>query len=168
MTLQYRQNLLDRMHLKILKIKDWSMEILVDDCHRILILHGWDYHGTRALYKQLDKNGRYELIDLGVYDFPKYKYSLYGDRHIKHSVKVKNSSWEEYHVKNYDYYRSIQKREWNKTNCHNKMELMTRGRHKAHTYLNNIKKEYNSGYEEFTNDLLSDKIELFNKWDWRF
>lgn len=40
MTLQYRQNLLDRMHLKILKIKDWSMEILVDDCHRILILDG--------------------------------------------------------------------------------------------------------------------------------
>lgn len=70
MTLQYRQNLLDRMHLKILKIKDWSMEILVDDCHRILILHGWDYHGTRALYKRLDKNGRYELIDLGVYDLP--------------------------------------------------------------------------------------------------
>lgn len=69
-TLQYRQNLLDRMHLKILKIKDWSMEILVDDCHRILILHGWDYHGTRALYKRLDKNGRYKLIDLGVYDLP--------------------------------------------------------------------------------------------------
>lgn len=46
------------------------MEILVDDCHRILILHGWDYHGTRALYKRLDKNGRYELIDLGVYDLP--------------------------------------------------------------------------------------------------
>lgn len=70
MTLQYRQNLLDRMHLKILKIKDFSMEILVDDCHRILILPGWDYHGTRALYKRLDKNGRYELIDLGVYDLP--------------------------------------------------------------------------------------------------
>ena len=70
MTLQYRQNLLDRMHLKILKIKDWSMEILVDDCHRIIILHGWDYYGTRALYKRLDKNGRYELIDLGVYDLP--------------------------------------------------------------------------------------------------
>lgn len=70
MTLQYRQNLLDRTHFKILKIRDWSMEILVDDCHRILILHGWDYHGTRALYKRLDKNGRYELIDLGVYDLP--------------------------------------------------------------------------------------------------
>ena len=66
-TLQNRQNLLDKLNLKILKIKDWSMEISVD-CHRILILHGWDYHGTRALYKQLDKNGRYNLIDLGVYD----------------------------------------------------------------------------------------------------
>lgn len=68
--LQNRQNLLNKLDLKILKIRDWSMEILVDDCHRILILHGWDYHGTRALYKQLDKNGRYELIDLGIYDLP--------------------------------------------------------------------------------------------------
>ena len=66
--LQNRQNLLNKLDLKILKIRDWSMEILVDDCHRILILHGWDYHGTRALYKRLDKNGRYELIDLGIYD----------------------------------------------------------------------------------------------------
>lgn len=69
-TLQNRQNLLDKLNLKILKIKDWSMEILVNDCHRILILHGWDYHGTRALCKRLDKNGRYELIDLGIYDLP--------------------------------------------------------------------------------------------------
>ena len=68
--LQNRQNLLNKLDLKILKIRDWSMEILVDDCHRILILHGWDYHGTRALYKRLDKNGRYELIDLGIYDLP--------------------------------------------------------------------------------------------------
>lgn len=44
------------------------MEILVDDCHRILILDG-EYSGeTRAIYKKVDKNGRYELIDLGVYD----------------------------------------------------------------------------------------------------
>ena len=70
MTLQYRQNLLDRIHLKILKIRDWSMEILVDDCHRILILHGCDYHGTRALYKQVDKNGRYQLTGLGIYGLP--------------------------------------------------------------------------------------------------
>lgn len=66
MTLQYRQNLLDRMHLKILKIRDWSMEILVDDCHRILILDG-EYSGeTRAIYKKVDKHGRYELIELDV------------------------------------------------------------------------------------------------------
>lgn len=70
MTLQYRQNLLDRIHLKILKIRDWSMEILVDDCHRILILDG-EYSGeTRALYKQVDKNGRYQLIGLGIYGLP--------------------------------------------------------------------------------------------------
>ena len=64
--LQNRQNLLDRTHLKILKIRDWSMEILVDDCHRILILDG-EYSGeTRAIYKKVNKNGRYELIELDV------------------------------------------------------------------------------------------------------
>lgn len=42
---------------------------------------------------------------------------------------------------------------------------MTRGRHKAHTYLNNIKNEYNSVYDELTDELLSGKIELFDKWD---
>ena len=69
MTLEYRQNLLDRMHLKILKIRDWSMEILVDG-HRILILNREDCNGTRALYKQVDKNGRYNLIELGIYNLP--------------------------------------------------------------------------------------------------
>ena len=70
MTLEYRQNLLDRMHLKILKIRDWSMEILVDDCHRILILDG-EYSGeTRAIYKKVDKHGRYELIELDVDNLP--------------------------------------------------------------------------------------------------
>ena len=70
MTLEYRQNLLDRIHLKILKIRDWSMEILVDDCHRILILDG-EYSGeTRAIYKKVYKNGRYELIELDVDNLP--------------------------------------------------------------------------------------------------
>lgn len=45
---------------------------------------------------------------------------------------------------------------------------MTRGRHKVHTYLNNIVKEYNNGYEDLTDELLSDKIDLFDKWDWRW
>ena len=70
MTLQYRQNLLDRIHLKILKIRDWSMEILVDDCHRILILDG-EYSGeTRAIYKKVDKHSRYELIELDADNLP--------------------------------------------------------------------------------------------------
>lgn len=93
---------------------------------------------------------------------------MYGDRHIKYSVKVKNSSWEEYHVKNYDYYKNIQEREWNKSNCHNKMELMSRGRERVHSYLKNIEKEYNSGHDELTDDKLSGKIELFDKYDWRY
>lgn len=70
MQLQYRQNLLDRMHLKILKIKNWSMEILVDDCHRILILDD-SWASTRALYKKVDKNGRYELIELDICNLPR-------------------------------------------------------------------------------------------------
>lgn len=70
MQLQYRQNLLDRMHLKILKIKDWSMEILVDDCHRILILDD-SWASTRALYKQLDENGRYKLTELDICNLPR-------------------------------------------------------------------------------------------------
>lgn len=71
MTLEYRQNLLDRMHLKILKIRDWSMEILVDDCHRILILDGEYCNETRAIYKKVDKNGRYELTDLNIDNLPR-------------------------------------------------------------------------------------------------
>lgn len=68
--LQNRQNLLDRTHLKILKIRDWSMEILVDDCHRILILDG-EYSGeTRTIYKKVDKHGRYELIELDADNLP--------------------------------------------------------------------------------------------------
>lgn len=67
--LQNRQNLLNKLDLKILKIRDWSMEISVNG-NRVLILNREDYSGTRALYKQVDKNGRYELIDLGVYDLP--------------------------------------------------------------------------------------------------
>lgn len=49
-TLQNRQNLLDKLNLKILKIKDWSMEISVD-CHRILILQG---HYISNLIKMVD------------------------------------------------------------------------------------------------------------------
>ena len=48
------------------------------------------------------------------------------------------------------------------------MDLMTRGRHKVHTYLNSIKNEYNNGYEELTDDKLSNKVELFDKYDWRY
>ena len=69
MALQYRQNLLDRLALKILKIRDWSMEISVDG-HRVLILYREDYNGTRALYKQVDEHGRYKLVELGIYGLP--------------------------------------------------------------------------------------------------
>lgn len=67
--LQNRQNLLNKLDLKILKIRDWSMEISVNG-NRVLILNREDYSGTRALYKQVDKNGRYQLIGLGIYGLP--------------------------------------------------------------------------------------------------
>ena len=70
MTLQNRQNLLDNLDLKILKIRDWSMEILINNEHRILILDG-EYSGeTRAIYKQVDKNGIYKLIELDADNLP--------------------------------------------------------------------------------------------------
>ena len=67
--LQNRQNLLNKLDLKILKIRDWSMEISVNG-NRVLILNREDYSGTRTLYKQVDKNGRYQLIGLGIYGLP--------------------------------------------------------------------------------------------------
>lgn len=68
--LQNRQNLLNKLDLKILKIRDWSMEISVNG-NRILILDG-EYCGeTRAIYKKVDKNGRYELIDLNIDNLPR-------------------------------------------------------------------------------------------------
>lgn len=67
--LQNRQNLLNKLDLKILKIRDWSMEISVNG-NRVLILNREDYSGTRALYKQVDKNGRYKLIELDVDNLP--------------------------------------------------------------------------------------------------
>ena len=45
------------------------MEISVNG-NRVLILNREDYSGTRTLYKQVDKNGRYQLIGLGIYGLP--------------------------------------------------------------------------------------------------
>lgn len=104
-------------------------------------------------------------------EYPEWKYICIGYREQKYWDRPlfgRIKERKEIHVKNYNYYKTIQEKEWNKSNCYNKMELMTRDRHKVHTYLNNIKNEYNSGYEELTDDLLSDKIELFDKWDWRW
>lgn len=67
--LQNRQNLLNKLDLKILKIRDWSMEISVNG-NRVLILNIEDYSGTRALYKQVDEHGRYKLVELGIYGLP--------------------------------------------------------------------------------------------------
>lgn len=104
-------------------------------------------------------------------EFPEWKYicigyrkQKYWDRPLFGRIKERK----EIHVKNYDYYHNIQEREWNKSNCHDKMDLMTRGRHKVHTYLNNIKDEYNNGFEELTDDKLSNKLDLFDKYDWRY
>lgn len=104
-------------------------------------------------------------------EYPEWKYvcigyrtQKYWDRPLFGRIKERK----ELHIKNYDYYHNIQEKEWNKSNCHDKMDLMTRGRHKVHTYLNNIKNEYNNGYEELTDDELSNKVDLFDKYDWRY
>ena len=112
-------------------------------------------------------NLRY-IRDKWYLEYPENKYSLYGDMHIKYIVKVKNSSWEEYHVKNYNYYKIIQDREWNKSHRYDEMELVSTGRNRLHAYLGNIIKEYNSGFEELTDDKLNNKVDLFDKWDWRY
>ena len=62
----------------------------------------------------------------------------------------------------------IQNKEWKKSNSHDKLDLMARGRHKVRTYLNNIQREYNGGYEELTDIKLSGKTEMFDKWDWKY
>ena len=104
-------------------------------------------------------------------EYPEWKYVCIGYREQKYWDRPlfgRLKERKEIRVKNYDYYKNIQDREWDKTNCYDKMDLMTRGRHRVNTYLNNIKDEYNSGYEELTDELLSSKVELFDKWDWRY
>ena len=104
-------------------------------------------------------------------EYPEWKYICIGYRKQKYWERPlfgRIKERKEIHVKNYDYYRNIQEREWNKTNCHNKMELISRGRERVHSYLKNIGKEYNSDYDELTDGLLSSKIELFDKYDWRY
>lgn len=112
---------------------------------------------------------KYVLNTWNVY--PEWKYVCIGYREQKYWDRPlfgRLKERKEIRVKNYDYYKNIQEKEWNKTHHHDKLDLMTRGRYKVHTYLNNIKDEYNSGYEELTDEMLSGKIELFDKWDWRF
>lgn len=114
---------------------------------------------------------KFEYIRNTWDEYPEWKYVCIGYRTQRYWDRPpfgRIKERKEIRIKNYDYYHNIQEREWNKSNCHDKMDLMTRGRHKVHAYLDNIKNEYNSGYEEFTDDLLSDKIELFDKWDWRY
>ena len=114
---------------------------------------------------------KFEYIRNTWDEYPEWKYVCIGYRKQKYwgrplFGRVKERK--EIHVKNYDYYKTIQDREWNKSNCHDKLDLMARGRHRVRTYLNNIQREYNSGYEELTDVKLSSKTELFDKWDWKY
>ena len=90
-----------------------------------------------------------------------HKKQKYWDRPLFGRIKERK----EIHIKNYDYYRNIQNKERKKSNPHDESDLMTRGRHNVRTYLNNIQREYNNGYEELTNIKLSGKTEMFDKWD---
>lgn len=117
-------------------------------------------HLVLKVYNENDEMLGYEIIN--AYDV--YRKQKYWDRPLFGRIKERK----EVHVKNYDYYRNIQEKEWNKSNCHDKMDLVSTGRDKVHTYLNNTKKEYNSGYDELTDEKLSAKTELFEKWDYRW
>ena len=104
-------------------------------------------------------------------EYPEWKYVCIGyrtQRYLDRPLFGRIKERKEIHINNYDYYKTIQDREWNKSNQYDKMDMMTRGRHKVRTYLNNIKNEYNSGYEDLTDGLLSNKVELFDKYDWRY
>ena len=129
------------------------------ECLRLWYTKYFDFKYVRNTW---DEYPEWKYVCIG------YREQKYWDRHIKYSVKVKNSSWEEYHVKNYDYYKTIQEREWNKSHRYDEMELVSTGRGRLHSYLGNIVKEYNSDYEELTDELLSGKIDLFSKYDWRY
>ena len=114
---------------------------------------------------------KFEYIRNTWNEYPEYKYICIGYRKQKYWERPlfgRIKERKEVHVKNYDYYRNIQEKEWNKSNCHDKMDLVSTGRDKVRTYLNNTKKEYNSGYDELTDEKLSAKTELFEKWDYRW
>ena len=126
---------------------------------------------TKLLKLWYPKYFKFRYVRNTYNEYPEWKYvcigyreQRYWDRPLFGRLKERK----EIHVKNYDYYKNIQDMKWNKPHYHDKLDLMTRGRHKVRTYLNNIKNEYNSGYEELTDELLSGRIELFNKWDWRY
>lgn len=104
-------------------------------------------------------------------EYPEWKYVCIGYREQKYwdrplFGRVKERK--EIHVKNYDYYKTIQEKEWNKSHRYDEMELVSTGRDRVHTYLGNIVKEYNSGYIDVTDEKLSSKTDLFSRYDWRY
>ena len=102
-------------------------------------------------------------------EYPENKWMLYGDRRTyTFDKKIVQRSYEEHQVKNYDYYKTIQDREWKRSHKYDKMVLISAGRDRVHTYLNNIKNEYNSGYNKLMDDKLSNKVDLFSKYDWMY
>ena len=128
----------------------------------------------RYSYKELfdyfnDRYFRFRYVRIHWLVYPDYKWLLYGDRHAwTRGEKIYQGYSEEYYVKNYDYYRNIQKKEWKKSHRYDEMELISTGRDRLHAYLGNIVKEYNSGFEDLTDEKLSNKVDLFNKYDWRY
>ena len=104
-------------------------------------------------------------------EYPEWKYICIGYREQKYWDRPlfgRLKERKEIHVKNYDYYKTIQEKEWNKSHRYDEMELVSTGRDRVHAYLNNIKNEYNSGFEDLTDEKLSNKVDLFDKYDWRY
>lgn len=104
-------------------------------------------------------------------EYPEWKYVCIGYRKQKYWDRPlfgRLKERKEIHVKNYDHYKTIQEKEWNKSHRYDEMELVSTGRDRVHAYLNNIKNEYNNGFEDLTDEMLSNKVDLFDKYDWRY
>lgn len=73
---------------------------------------------------------KFEYIRNTWDEYPEWKYVCIGyrkQRYWNRPLFGRIKERKEIHVKNYDYYRNIQNKEWKKSNSHDKLDLMARG-----------------------------------------
>ena len=104
-------------------------------------------------FKYLDvKNNYYDKYRLFAKKISSYDYMIYDYQDIK--------------VNNYNWYKRLQDNTRRLSHANGKMELRSRRRTVRKMYLNNIKSEYNNKHENLSDELLSSKYDLFEKWQW--